>query len=219
MTLELDLRLHRGTFELALCTTLSAPVTGIFGASGTGKSTLLRVIAGLIQPQQGWVVLNGRVLVDTAQRIHLAPQHRCIGLMFQDAQLFPHLSVEQNLLYGFKRRAVAARRFACRDIVDLLDIGHLLPRLPYHLSGGEKQRVALGRAILYAPELLLLDEPLSSLDESRKAQILPFLARVRDEVGIPMLYVSHAMSEIGFLTDQVLNLNPPAAQPADQVRW
>jgi molybdate transport system ATP-binding protein len=207
MTLELDLRLQRGTFELALCTTLSAPVTGVFGSSGSGKSTLLRMIAGLIQPQQGRIVLNDRVLLDTTRRINLVPQHRCIGLMFQDAQLFPHLSVEQNLLYGFKRRHASARRFACDDIVDLLDIGHLLPRLPYHLSGGEKQRVALGRAILYSPELLLLDEPLSSLDEARKAQILPFLARVRDEVKIPMLYVSHAMSEIRFLTDHVVALS------------
>ena len=207
MTLELDLRLQRGTFELALCTTLSAPGTGVFGSSGSGKSTLLRMIAGLIQPQHGRIVLNDRVLLDTTRRINLVPQHRCIGLMFQDAQLFPHLSVEQNLLYGFKRRHASARRFACDDIVDLLDIGHLLPRLPYHLSGGEKQRVALGRAILYSPELLLLDEPLSSLDEARKAQILPFLARVRDEVKIPMLYVSHAMSEIRFLTDHVVALS------------
>lgn len=219
MTLELDLRLRRGDFVLALQRTLDAPVTGVFGASGSGKSTLLRVIAGLVQPQHGRIVLNGRVLLDTTQRINLSPQQRYIGLMFQDAQLFPHLTVQQNLLYGWQRRAVAERRFALSDIVELLDIGQLLQRFPYHLSGGEKQRVALGRAILYSPELLLLDEPLSSLDELRKAQILPFLARVRDEVGIPMLYVSHAISEIRFLTDQVLSLNPSEAQPVDQVLW
>lgn len=210
MQLELDLRLQRGDFRLALCHNISAPVTGIFGASGSGKSTLLRVIAGLIQPQYGRIVLDGRVLLDRAKRIHVAPQQRCIGLMFQDAQLFPHLSVEQNLRYGFERRSVSERRFAVDDIVDLLDIGHLRQRLPYHLSGGEKQRVALGRVILYSPQLLLLDEPLSSLDELRKAQILPFLARVRDEIKIPMLYVSHAMSEIQYLTDQIIHLNSPA---------
>jgi molybdate transport system ATP-binding protein len=206
MILEVDIDLRRGDFSLRLSQQFDAPVTGIFGASGCGKSTLLRVIAGLITPQSGHVVMEGQVFLDTARKINLAPEQRHVGLMFQDAQLFPHLSVQQNLNYGFKRRHPAQRRFQHDDIVALLDLGHLLHRLPHHLSGGEKQRVALGRALLYSPQLLLLDEPLSSLDDLRKAQILPFLQRVRDEIGIPMLYVSHSMSEIQMLTDTVIHL-------------
>ncbi len=204
--LELDVEVRRGDFRLAVAATLDAPVTGIFGPSGCGKSTLLGAVAGLVTPDRGRIVLDGEVLADTARRLMLPPQRRQIGLVFQDARLFPHLSVEDNLLYGFKRRAPDERRFTLGDIAALLEIGHLLPRRPADLSGGEKQRVALGRAILYSPRLLLLDEPLSSLDNRRKAQILPFLRRVRDEVRIPMLYVSHAMEEIAYLTDTVVHL-------------
>ena len=210
MKLEIDVRLTRKNFQLEICQGIQAPITGIFGASGTGKTTLLAIISGLIRPNFGRIVLNDQVLLDTASGIMLPPQQRAIGLMFQDAQLFPHLNVLQNLNYGFKRRAPQHRRFQFDDIVQLLEIETLLKRQPQQLSGGEKQRVALGRAILYSPQLLLLDEPLSSLDDALKNQILAFLKRVHSETQIPMLYVSHAMHEIQYLTDQVINLNRTA---------
>ncbi|MFO1390936.1 MAG: molybdenum ABC transporter ATP-binding protein [Agitococcus sp.] len=205
--LELDIVIQRGDFVLPIQAQLNSTVTGIFGASGCGKSSLLSAIAGLLRPQQGQIILDGQVLFDSRKKINLAPQQRHIGLMFQDGQLFPHLSVNDNLLYGYQRLSSSERHFHLTEICQLLEISHLLSRLPRQLSGGEKQRVALGRAILYSPRLLLLDEPLSSLDETRKSQILPFLARVRDEVKIPMLYVSHALSEIDYLTKDIIYLH------------
>ena len=207
--LDLDIVIKRGEFCLSIQSQLNSAVTGIFGPSGCGKSTLLSAIAGLLKPQQGCIVLDGEILFDSQQKIMLAPQKRHIGLMFQDGQLFPHLSVKENLLYGYQRLNHAERHFHLHEICQLLEIEPLLARLPQQLSGGEKQRVALGRAILYSPRLLLLDEPLSSLDETRKTQILPFLARVRDEVKIPMLYVSHALNEINYLTEDIIYLNTP----------
>ncbi len=205
--LAIDLELHRRDFRLTLATTLSAPVTGIFGPSGSGKSTLLALIAGLLKPTRGRMTLDDTVLVDSERGIFLPPPQRHIGLVFQDAQLFPHLSVRQNLLYGWQRLQPAQRRFELDAVCALLEIGHLLERQPRQLSGGERQRVALGRALLYSPRLLLLDEPLAALDERLKEQILPFLGRIRDETGLPMLYVSHARSEIEYLTDVVLRLD------------
>lgn len=204
--LALDLELRRGDFRLAVKTTLDAPVTGLFGPSGSGKSTLLLLIAGLLAPTRGHITLDGVSLVDSARGICLPPQQRHIGLVFQDAQLFPHLDVRRNLLYGWQRLAPDQRRFGLEEVCHLLEIGHLLERQPRQLSGGERQRVALGRAILYSPRLLLLDEPLAALDERLKEQILPFLGRIRDETGLPMLYVSHARREIDYLTDSVLEL-------------
>lgn len=209
--LELDIVIQRGDFVLPVKAQLNSTVTGIFGASGCGKSSLLTAIAGLLRPQQGQIILDGQVLFDSRKKINLAPHQRHIGLMFQDGQLFPHLSVNDNLLYGYQRLTASERHFHLAEICQLLEISHLLSRLPRQLSGGEKQRVALGRAILYSPRLLLLDEPLSSLDETRKAQILPFLARVRDEVKIPLLYVSHVLSEIDYLTKDIIYLNQMAA--------
>ncbi|MES2908992.1 MAG: molybdenum ABC transporter ATP-binding protein [Pseudomonadota bacterium] len=204
--LNFDLTLQRGDFQLHMAATLNEPVTAIFGASGAGKSTLLALLAGLLAPTQGRIVLADRVLVDTRQRVFVPPHQRHIGLLFQDGRLFPHLDVRQNLLYGWQRLRPAQRRYALDDIVAMLDIGSLLARMPQQLSGGERQRVALGRALLYSPQLLLLDEPLSALDSRLKAQILPFLQRVRDETGIPMLYVSHSRDEIAALTPHVLTL-------------
>ncbi len=204
--LALDLDLQRGDFRLTLDTTLTAPVTGLFGPSGSGKSTLLALIAGLLRPTRGRITLDDTVLVDTARRIFLPPHQRHIGLVFQDAQLFPHFTVRQNLLYGWQRLNAGQRRFELNAVCDLLEIGHLLARQPRQLSGGERQRVALGRAILYSPRLLLLDEPLAALDDRLKAQILPFLGRIRDETGLPMLYVSHARQEIAYLTEAVIGL-------------
>lgn len=198
--LDLNLELRQGSFTLQGPLTLEQPVTGLFGPSGCGKSTLLRTIAGLAHPQTGHISLNGEILFDAQRGIHLPPHRRRVGLVFQDSQLFPHLSVEHNLLYGFKLLPPTQRRFTLAQILDLLDIGCLLQRRPRHLSGGERQRVALGRTLLASPRLLLLDEPLAALDEGRKQQILPFLRRVRDELRLPMLYVSHAINEILYLT-------------------
>lgn len=198
--LELDFEFQRGNFSLKAQQNFSAPITGILGASGSGKSTLLAIIAGLLKPQSGRILLNGNPLCDTKSHQWLPPHKRHIGLVFQDGQLFPHLSVRNNLLYGFNNIPSALRRFSLRDVVELLEVGDLLERKPAHLSGGEKQRVALGRAVLYSPQLLLLDEPLSALDERLKQQILPFLLRIYEECKIPMIYVTHALSEINFLT-------------------
>jgi len=201
--LEFDLQWRRGDFTLQACARMESRVTGLCGASGTGKSTLLALIAGLQKPDSGRLVLDDQVLVDTQKKIFLPPEKRHIGLVFQDAQLFPHLSVKNNLLYGFHRLSSAERHFSLEEIVGLLEIGHLLERYPRLLSGGEKQRVALGRALLYSPRLLLLDEPLSSLDEKRKQQILPFLLRVRDELQMPMLFVSHVQEEVRYLAETI----------------
>lgn len=201
--LEFDLQWQRGNFTLQARARMASRVTGLCGVSGAGKSTLLALIAGLQRPDSGRLVLDDKVLVDTQKKIFLPPEKRHIGLVFQDAQLFPHLSVQNNLLYGFHRLKPEERHFSLEEIVGLLEIGHLLERHPRLLSGGEKQRVALGRALLYSPRLLLLDEPLSSLDEKRKQQILPFLLRVRDELKMPMLFVSHVQEEVRYLTETI----------------
>lgn len=198
--LEMDLQFRRDEFSLQVKQQFSAPINGILGASGSGKSTLLSLIAGLLKPQQGRIILNGKTLFDASVRTCVPPHKRHLGLVFQDGQLLPHLSVRNNLVYGYNNIAREQRRFGVDVIVDLLEIGHLLERRPAQLSGGEKQRVALGRAVLYSPELLLLDEPLSALDERLKLQILPFFLRIYDECKIPMIYVTHALSELEFLT-------------------
>lgn len=197
--LDLDIRLRRGSVPLEFALRVAEPVSGVFGPSGSGKTSLLHCISGLLKPEAGRMALHGEVLFDSASGRFAPPHQRHIGLVFQDAQLFPHLSVRDNLLYGYLRLKPAQRRFELQPVVDLLEIGELLERRPGQLSGGQKQRVALGRALLYSPRLLLLDEPLAALDERLKKQILPFLRRVRD-VGIPLLYVSHSLDEILYLT-------------------
>lgn len=198
--LKLDIAIERDSFILEVQLAIDAPVNGLFGSSGSGKTTLLHCIGGLTKPDRGLMVLNGEVLFDSAKGRFMPPHRRHIGLVFQDAQLFPHLSVRNNLLYGYRRLHPSQRRFEFEPIVDLLEIGHLLERQTRQLSGGEKQRVALGRALLFSPQLLLLDEPLAALDAKLKRQILPFLRRIRDEVKIPMIYVSHSLDEILYLT-------------------
>jgi molybdate transport system ATP-binding protein len=204
--LALDLELKRSRFRLSLKAQMGAGITGICGPSGAGKSTLLGVIAGLVTPERGRIVLGEKILLDTAQGINIPAHQRHIGLVFQDGQLFPHFSVKQNLLYGYQRQNAMARRFELDEVASLLEITPLLERRPLSLSGGEKQRVALGRALLSSPRLLLLDEPLAALDDRLKDQILPFLLRIRDETRIPMLYVSHSMREIATLTNAVVRL-------------
>jgi molybdate transport system ATP-binding protein len=196
---------HRlGDFALDAAFESSGRLTALFGPSGSGKTTLVNLIAGLMRPQRGRISVDGRVLADTETRTLLPARKRRIGYVFQDARLFPHLTVRQNLGYG--------RFFAPRDeryadtgaVVELLGIGHLLDRRPDRLSGGEKQRVAIGRALLASPRLILMDEPLASLDEARKAEILPYIERLRDEAGIPIVYVSHSVAEVSRLATDIV---------------
>jgi molybdate transport system ATP-binding protein len=216
--LRFDLEFARGSFRLQARAELAGGVSGVLGPSGSGKSTLLALLAGLARPTRGSIVLDDQVLVDSLASVFVPPWQRRIGVVFQDGLLFPHLTVRHNLLYGYQRLPAAERRLALADVAELLEISPLLERRPAQLSGGERQRVALGRALLSAPRLMLLDEPLSSLDDRLKQQILPFLKRVRDELRIPMVYVTHAVAEVDFLADRVLRMRSgqlESAVPAD----
>lgn len=219
MTLAVAFR-HRFP-GLALDIAFEAPpgVTALFGRSGAGKTTVVQAVAGLLRPDSGRIVADGAVLTDTDARIFLPPHRRRIGYVFQDARLFPHLTVRQNLLYG--RWFAPERDGASFDrIVGMLEIGPLLDRRPGALSGGERQRVALGRAILSSPRLLLMDEPLAALDEGRKGEVLPYLERLRDEVALPILYVSHSMAEVARLATTVVLIEAgrvTAAGPAPAI--
>jgi molybdate transport system ATP-binding protein len=203
--LRVDVSKQLGEFSLQAAFESQGRVTGLFGASGAGKSSLINIIAGLLRPDRGIVTLDDEVLDDTAKGIHVPPHKRRIGYVFQDARLFPHLDVRQNLDYGRRMNGLPVDTTQQKRVTDLLDIGHLLDRRPGQLSGGERQRVALGRALLSKPRLLLLDEPLGSLDEGRKVEILPYLVRLRDE-GIPMVYVSHDAAELRQLATQIVML-------------
>ncbi|PJI39636.1 molybdenum ABC transporter ATP-binding protein [Ferrovibrio sp.] len=216
MSLEIDIAHDYGGFALQAQFACAPGLTALFGRSGAGKTTLVNAIAGLLTPQRARISINGRVLADTGNGINVPPHQRRIGYVFQDARLFPHLTVRNNLLYG--------RFFARRDddidfghIVDLLGIAQLLQRRPATLSGGEKQRVAIGRALLSRPELLLMDEPLASLDGARKDEILPYLERLRDELRLPIVYVSHAIPEVTRLADTVVLLSDGRVQAVGSV--
>ncbi|EQA4280100.1 molybdenum ABC transporter ATP-binding protein ModC [Cronobacter dublinensis] len=201
--LELNFTQVLGNHRLTVNETLpGSGITAIFGVSGAGKTSLINAISGLTRPQHGRIVLNDRVLSDTETDTFLPPEKRRIGYVFQDARLFPHYKVRGNLKYGMAKEMAAQ----FDRLVTLLGIEPLLDRLPGTLSGGEKQRVAIGRALLTAPELLLLDEPLASLDVPRKRELLPYLQRLAREINIPMLYVSHSLEEILHLADKVLVL-------------
>jgi len=204
--LEFDLRYRRGDFELHATARLGPGATGICGSSGSGKSTLLGLIAGLLRPAAGTLTFQGETLVDVDAALVVPAWQRHFALVFQDGQLFPHMTVRDNLLYGYRRREVHERRFALEQVLELLEIGALVDRRPARISGGERQRVALGRALLCSPRLLLLDEPLASLDARLKGQILPFLRRVKEETRIPLVYVSHVEAEVDYLADEVLRL-------------
>jgi molybdate transport system ATP-binding protein len=201
--IDVDVTIARSGFSLEVAVTAEDQVTGLFGRSGSGKTTFLHALSGLVRPDRGRIVVAGETLFDTATGVNLPAHRRRIGVVFQEARLFPHLTVDANLRYGH----VPHGRPALDAVVELLELGTLLTRRPRGLSGGERQRVALGRALVIAPRLLLLDEPLSSLDRRLRAQILPFLKRVRDELGVPMVYVSHELEEVLQLTDELLLLD------------
>ncbi|MCG6574428.1 molybdenum ABC transporter ATP-binding protein [Pseudomonas sp. AF32] len=201
-------QLDRGDFSLDLDVQLPGRgVTALYGQSGSGKTTCLRCMAGLEQPKQGFIEVNGQVWQDTARGVFVPPYQRALGYVFQEASLFAHLSVQANLTFGFKRIAPAQRRVSLDQATELLGIGHLLDRQPHTLSGGERQRVGIARALLTSPRLLLMDEPLAALDTRRKNEILPYLQRLHDELDIPVVYVSHSQDEVARLADHIVLLD------------
>lgn len=202
--LSVELKHRLPDFSLDVRFDAPLGVTVLFGRSGTGKTTVVQAVAGLLRPDRARIVVDGEVLGDTDQRHWLPPHKRRMGYVFQDARLFPHLTVRQNLLYGQKFAPRGSKPESLDRVVALLGIGSLLHRRPGLLSGGEKQRVAIGRALLSAPRMLLADEPLAALDEARKAEILPYFERLRDEIGIPILYVSHSAAEVARLATTVV---------------
>jgi len=199
-----DLQFERGNFSLEVRFESAGRVIGVFGPSGAGKSTLISLLAGLEQPRRGSIAVEGRTLFDRPASINVPAHQRRLGVAFQEHRLFPHLSVRGNLLYGAQPGGGGP---AAAPIIDLLGLTPLLSRRVHELSGGERQRVALGRALICRPRALLLDEPLASLDRALKRQIMPYLCRVRDSAAVPMLYVSHDLSEILQLTDELLLLD------------
>jgi molybdate transport system ATP-binding protein len=205
LAVELEKRL--GNFFTTVSFTSAGGVTALFGPSGAGKTTVVNMIAGLIAPDRGRIVLNGTTLFDSSRAIHVPVHRRRIGYVFQEGRLFPHLSVAANLDYGRRMVGLARDEAQVGRIVSLLDIGALLDRRPGKLSGGERQRVAVGRALLLRPQLLLLDEPLASLDDARKREILPYLVRLRDDAGVPMVYVSHNAAELSRVATSVVWLD------------
>lgn len=218
----LDVRLRHRFRGFSLDVAFEAPpgVTVLSGRSGSGKTTIVSALAGLLAPDEGRIAVDGETLLDTGRGIRLPPHRRRLGYVFQDARLFPHLTVAQNLDYGAWFAPRNAPREDAGRVVEMLGIGHLLGRRPGALSGGERSRVAIGRALLSAPRLILADEPLASLDEERKAEILPYFERLRDEVSVPILYVSHAASEVARLATTIVALEGGRVLrqgPADEV--
>jgi molybdate transport system ATP-binding protein len=205
--LEVSLRKQRAGFALAAQFALPTPgVIALFGRSGSGKTTLVNLMAGLLQADAGRMRLDEEVFLDTAAGIDVPPERRHLGCVFQDARLFPHLTVEGNLRYGARRARGRTAFIGFAEVVELLGIAPLLARRPRQLSGGERQRVALGRALLSQPRLLLLDEPLAALDVARRAEVLPYLEALRDRLAIPMVYVSHQFEEVLRLATQLVLL-------------
>jgi len=201
--ITLDFTLSQGDFTLSLQETLGDGITALFGPSGSGKTTALDAIAGLRRPGRGSIVVGERTLYDAANGRDLPPHLRRIGYVPQDPALFPHMNVRRNVLYG--RRP--GQRLALETVSDMLEVGTLLDRRVSDLSGGERQRVALARALMSAPDLLLLDEPLAAVDVERRRRILPYLLRVRDELKVPVVYVSHDRAEVDRLADRVIVLD------------
>lgn len=208
MSTEISLSHTQGAFRLDAAFSFSTPgVTALFGHSGAGKSTIIHALAGLFRPNEGKIVIENETLLDSSHNFCVPAHERRMGVVFQDARLFPHLNVKSNLLFGQRRAKEKATEGDINNIVSLLGLEQLLERKPRTLSGGERSRVALGRALLMRPRALLLDEPLAALDAARKNEILPYLERVRDESSVPILYVSHSMDEVARLADRIVVLH------------
>jgi molybdate transport system ATP-binding protein len=206
VSLAVDVTHTAGPFHLDVHLQLGAGLTALVGPSGAGKTTILNVIAGVLRPDKARIQLDRDVLADTAARTWRPAHRRRIGYVFQEPRLFPHLTVRQNLLYGQWFRRYIGGGLLPADVIDLLNLGSLLARRPSRLSGGEKQRVALGRALLAKPALLLLDEPLASVDQQHRAEILPYLDQVRAEHAVPAVYVTHTWAEVSGRADHVVEL-------------
>jgi molybdate transport system ATP-binding protein len=210
--LSVDVEKQLGDFNLAAKFETAAGATALFGPSGSGKTSLVNMIGGLLTPDRGRIALDDDVLFDSAARINVPAHRRRIGMVFQEGRLFPHMTVARNLDYGRRMSGVAPNATEHDHVIALLDIGGLMTRRPGRLSGGERQRVAIGRALLMKPRLLLLDEPLASLDRARKLEILPYLARLRDEAKVPVIYVSHLAGEIQRLCSRVVRIEDGRVQ-------
>jgi molybdate transport system ATP-binding protein len=215
--LELSVRRCQGSFNLDVELAAGAGVTALFGRSGSGKTSVVNMVAGLSRPDAGRIAVDGRVLFDSAQGIDLPVEARRLGYVFQEARLFPHLSVRSNLEFGMNRVPPPERTVEFDAVIDMLGIAELLDRRPARLSGGETQRVAIGRALLASPRILLMDEPLAALDASRKAEVLPFIAALSRRFAIPILYVSHAMDEVLRLADTLVIMDKGRAAAVGSV--
>jgi molybdate transport system ATP-binding protein len=207
MSFEVEIEKRLGETRLAVRFAANGGLTALFGPSGAGKTSMLNMIAGLMKPDSGHIIVDGQTLFDATQRIDLPPERRRLGYVFQDGRLFPHRRVRANLLYGHALAAPEDRWMTLDEAVAFLGIGHLLDRWPTTLSGGEAQRVAIGRALLSAPRFLLMDEPLSSLDTARREEIMIVIERIRDEMKLPILYVSHDRAEIDRLATTTIQLD------------
>lgn len=212
--LRCDFQYLRADFKLNIQLEMQDQLLGIVGASGSGKSTFLKNLVGLLHPTQGFIQFNQQLLFDHQQNIHVSMYQRKIALIFQNALLFPHMNVQQNLMYAEKQVKYTDRKFYFNEIVDLLELKPLIHRKAHQLSGGEAQRVSIGRALLSSPHLLLLDEPLTGLDHQLKQQILPFLKRLKEEIDLPMIYVTHHIDELVFLHAEILMLEQGKLMPA-----
>jgi molybdate transport system ATP-binding protein len=217
--LEVEIQHRLGAFALDVRFQSGGGLTALFGRSGAGKTSIVNAIAGLIRPRHGRIAVDGAVLLDTGRGICVPAHRRRVGYVFQEDRLFPHLSVRHNLLFGrwFQRGPAVAHQIGLDDVVDMLGLGPLLARRPRLLSGGEKQRVAIGRALLAHPRLLLMDEPLASLDAARKEEILPFLERLRDHSRVPIVYVSHSAAEVARLATTIVLVADGQVQAAGPV--
>ncbi len=204
MKLHIDIEKTLGGFSLQLTTDLSGERVGIFGDSGSGKTTLIHLLSGLLRPDRGEILLDGECLFSSKRGVDLSPEQRRIAIVFQQAMLFPHLSARSNLLYGYRRCSDADRAITPESLIELFQLRPLLQRRVRHLSGGEKQRIALARAVLSNPRLLLMDEPLSALDDTLRFQIIPYLKSVSEEFRIPYLFISHSMTEMRLMAEQVI---------------
>jgi molybdate transport system ATP-binding protein len=205
--LDIQVIKQQGGFQLDVAfKTTNTGITVLFGPSGAGKTSVINMVAGLTRPDCGRIVVQDRLLFDSEHGVDLPPEKRSIGYIFQDGRLFPHLTVHGNLTYGMKLTPARQRYVEFDQVVDLLGIAHLIDRRPARLSGGEKQRVAIGRALLTSPRLLLMDEPLASLDLARKSELMPFIAKLPAAVSIPIIYVTHSVGELMQLADNLVLL-------------